>query len=511
MQIRTLFASASLLGILFAIPGKTQLPHAIPGGYDLPNGWRITPASHRAVITEDMVLKLVSAPDGRAVMALHSGFNPHGLVVIDPKSQEAAQRIALKSAWLGMAWSPSGKILYVSGGNANSSKGTPTRAPIYEFTYSDGRLSSTPTGQLDESIDLKKIYWAGLAYHPKKDLLYAANRGTNEQPSDVVVFDTRTRQLITRIPVEVNPYELVFTPDGRTLFVSNWASNSVSVIDTTTNKVTGMIPVGSNPNDMKLSADGRLFVACSNDNTIYVIDIRTRQVIERISTTLYPRAPEGSTPDALEIDQTRKLLYVANADNNAIGVIQISDREHSNVLGFIPSGWYPSALTLTEGGRKLYIGNSKGENSYSDIYGPGSPLPPGPAGRGSVKSLQKGSVEILDVSSLRQQLPAYTKQVMANSPYNDSELARSKPSQTPTIIPSNVGEGSVIKHIIYIIKENRTYDQVLGDLPKANGDRRLTIFGHQTRRTSPSSCVNSMNMKRTSTAPIPTSACRTTS
>jgi YVTN family beta-propeller protein len=454
-----------------------RLPHPIPGGFDLPSGWRITPAGKPIVETEDMVLKLISAPDGRAIIATHAGYNPHGLVVIDAKTHQAAQRIGLKSTWLGLAWSSDGKTLYASGGNANGSKVKPTLAPIYEFSYADGRLSPSPTGQLDETIPLNKVYWSGLAYHPKKDLLYAANRGTSADPSNVVVFDAKTRKLLTRIPVEINPYELVFSKDGSTLFVSNWGSGSVSVIDTASNRVTSVIRVGANPNDMKLSADGRLFVACSNDNTVYVIDTRKRRVIERLSTTLYPQSPEGSTPDALEIDPLRKLLYVANADNNSLAVVSISNPEHSEVLGFIPTGWYPSALALV--GPYLYIANSKGESGHSDIRGPGSPLASRWEGDYSVKTLQKGSVELLPLANLRPKIPAYTKQVMANTPYNDSLLTQARPSSAPSIIPRMVGAGSPIQHIIYIIKENRTYDQVFGDLPKGNGDSRLTIFGRQ--------------------------------
>ena len=112
-------------------------------------------------------------------------------------------------------------------------------------------------------------------------------------------------------------------------YVSNGGSNNVSVIDTESNRVVRTIDVGSNPNDMKLAADGRLFVACSNDNTIHVIDTNTLEVVERLSTTLTPFAPEGSTPDAIEIDNKRKLLYVANADNNSIAVIRIAVRGHS--------------------------------------------------------------------------------------------------------------------------------------------------------------------------------------
>jgi YVTN family beta-propeller protein len=455
-----------------------RLPRPVPGGFDLPNGWRITPAGKAIVETEDMVLKMTVAPDGRAVIATHGGFNPHGLVVIDARTHQAVQRIGLKSTWLGLAWSPDGKTLYASGGNANGNRVKPTLAPVYEFSYANGRLSAAPTGQLDETIALNQVYWSGLAHHPKRDLLYAANRGTSAGPSNVVVFNTKTRKMVTRIPVEINPYELVFGPDGATLFVSNWGSSSISVIDTAANRVTRVIHVGANPNDMKMSADGRLFVACSNDNTVYVIDAKKRRVIERLSTTLYPQSPEGSTPDALEIDPVRKLLYVANADNNSLAVISIA-KPHSEVLGFVPTGWYPSALALARLNRDLYIGNSKGESGHSNIRGPESPLPPGPEGNGSVKSLQKGSVELLPLTSLRAKIPVYTRQVVANTPYNDSQLTESRPSSTPSIIPREVGAGSPIQHVIYIIKENRTYDQVFGDLPRANGDARLTIFGRK--------------------------------
>jgi YVTN family beta-propeller protein len=446
-------------------------------GYALPNGWKITPPG-RSIATEDMVLKLIPSPDDRVVIASHSGYNPHGLVVADQKSEEALQRIKLKTTWLGMAWSPNGRTLYVSGGNANGKKKIgPSLAPIYELAYNDGKLSEEPTGQLDETIDKSKVWWSGIAYHPKKDLLYAANRGTNAEPSNIVVFDTKTRQIVTRIPVDVNPYELVFTPDGKTLFVSNWASNSVSVIDTDRNRVVGTIDVGANPNDMKLSNDGRLFVACSNDNTVHVIDTKTRRKIEVLSTTVTPQAPEGSTPDALTIDSTRHILYVANADNNDVAVVNIADRKHSEVLGFIPTGWYPSALALSRDGRKLFIGTSKGESAHADIKGPNSPLASHPDGDESVKTVQKGSVEFLDVSNLPKQLTAYTKQVVANSPYEDSQLTVARSPNTPSVIPSIVGVGSPIQHVIYIIKENRTYDQVFGDIAKGNGDSRLAIFG----------------------------------
>ncbi len=480
-MMRPLFSVQQLaqaaLTIAFALPAPAQQPHPIPNGYALPNGWQITPPAH-SIATEDMVLKIVTSPDDRVLIASHSGYNPHGLVVADQKSQEALQRVKLRTTWLGMAWAPDGKTLYVSGGNANGKKNiAASLAPVYEFTYADGHLSDKPAAELNETVDKSQVWWSGLAHHPKKSLLYAANRGTGANPSNIVVFDTKTRSLVTRIPVDVNPYELVFSPDGERLFVSNWASNSVSVIDTNQNRVVRTIDVGSNPNDMKLSKDGRLFVACSNDNTVHVIDTKTLRKTEVISTTVSPQAPEGSTPDALAIDGAKNLLYVANADNNDVAVVHIADRKHSEVLGFIPTGWYPSALALSKDGRELFIGTSKGEAAHADIKGPTSPLASKFSGDETVKTVQKGSIEFVNVSNLRQELAGYTKQVIANSPYRDSQLVEARASKTPSVIPSVVGAGSPIQHVIYVIKENRTYDQVFGDIAKGNGDARLAIFG----------------------------------
>jgi YVTN family beta-propeller protein len=468
------------------VPGRTignatqQNPQYIPGGFDLPNGWRITPAGKAIATIEDMVLNTVISPDGKVIVATHSGYQPHGIDVIDVKTRKLVQQIPLKTTWLGLAWSSDGHTLYVSGGNATGAKNIAgSMAPIYEFAYKDGRLSEEPSGSLVETIDAKKVWWSGVAYLPGKHLIYAANRGTGLGPSNVVVFDAKTRQIVTRIPVEINPYATVLSKDGRRLFVSNWASESVSVIDTGANRVIRTLHVGMNPNDMKLAADGRLFVACSNDNTIHVIDTSTLEVVERLSTTLTPLAPEGSTPDAIEIDNQRKLLYVANADNNSIAVFRIAVHGHSAVIGFIPTGWYPSALALAENDNTLFIGNSKGEEGHPDLKGVGSPLASKWNGDETIKTLQKSSIEVLPVTNLRQSLPKWTHEVIENTPYNDSLLSEARLPKEPTILPREVGVETPIKHVIYIIKENRTYDQEFGDLKGANGDPRLTIFGQE--------------------------------
>jgi YVTN family beta-propeller protein len=488
-----LFAAAvALAGAAGAQPSLPQkggptkdLPHVLPGGgAELPNGWRITPAGKAVAETGDLVLKMVASPDGKVIVAGHGGYLAHGLTVLDAATHRIVQEVPLRTAWLGLSWSRDGHTLYVSGGNANGEKKIEASlAPIYALSYANGRFDPKPRAEFRDAITpTDKTWWSGVTADPKRGIVWAANRGTSMSPTDVVQFDAKTGAVRGRVRVGVSPYELALTRDGRRLFVSNWGDKTVSVVDAASLKVIKTIPVGFNPNDMVLAADGRLFVACSNENTVYVIDTRTLEVTETISTALYPKAPEGSTPNALALDAKRKLLFVANADNNDVAVVDIAERAHANVEGFIPAGWYPSALALGEGGKALYIGSTKGERGHPTLKGPTSPLASKWNGDETIKTLQTSSLERLSLATLKPKLAGWTKQVMANTPYDDSLLAAARAPTEPSILPAKVGVGSPIKHVIYIIKENRTYDQVYGDLPHTNGDPRLAIFG---RRITP--------------------------
>jgi len=174
----------------------TETPHAIPGGFDLPSGWRITPASTPIAQTGDWVLKLTVAPDGRAIIALNAGYQPHGLTVIDPKTHAVVQRITLRSAWLGMSWAPDGKTLFVSGGNATGDKPPPGKSPIYAFAYADGKLSDQPIARFDETLAPFLVWWSGVARHPTRPVLYAANRGIAADPTYVAAFDAASGALL---------------------------------------------------------------------------------------------------------------------------------------------------------------------------------------------------------------------------------------------------------------------------------------------------------------------------
>ncbi|HYZ87245.1 MAG TPA: alkaline phosphatase family protein [Bryobacteraceae bacterium] len=469
--LRKILLLPLLLGALSA-----QTPGPISNGYALPNGWRITPIG-KQLPTEDLILRLTLSPDRRTVVASHGGFNPHGLVLVDAKTDEVVQRIPMRSAWLGLAWNENGSKLYVSGGNSESRR-NPAKGVISVFSYSESKLTQQPGSALAD-LDEKEIYWSGLAHHPRKPLLFAANRMVSNRPGYIAVFDTGSGKLAKRIPVEVSPYGLAFNSDASKLYVTNWSSNSISVIDTESLKVEATLKAGDNPNDILFDDRGLLYVSSASDNSVQIIDAKTHHTLQRVSVALHPQSPEGSTPNALALDAKNRMLFVANADNNSVAVVSVAEKGKGEVLGFLPSGWYPSALAIDPASSKLFVGNSKGLGGYSNVRGPHSPIKEGTEGNGSVKSLQKGSIQILSLSDLKAQLPAWTKQVYSNVPYNDALLTAAKAPSAPSIVPREVGAGSPIKHIIYIIKENRTYDQVFGDIQKGNGDPRLTIFGRK--------------------------------
>jgi len=462
-----LFLCAAIVSI-----DAQPLRNPVVSSLELPTGWRLSPVGTLAE-TNDMLVDMTLTPDRRFAVAVHAGYNPHGLVLIDPDSRKIVQRIPLPAAWSGLTWDAAASRLYVSGGSGAGTRSGPP--PLYAFHYFAGHLEREPERDLTDTENPKALYWSGLFFLPKRHLLFAANQGNGTLPTSVHVFDTETRAVIARIPVEVNPYAIVASNDLQRIFVSNWASRSVSVIDSKTLRVVRAYSVGANPTAMIVTPDSRLFVACSNEDSIYVIDLKHNRPTERISTDLFPMAPGGATPNALALDWERRALYAANADNNDVAVIDVAKPGSSRVRGFIPSGWYPTSLALLRG--KLIIGNSRGSSAFNDIYGPNSPLREPNQPELSVRTLQKGAVQILATASIPASLAHWTDQVYQNTPYTDERLANSPAPAAPSIIPTAVGIASPVRHVIYIIKENRTYDQVLGDLPQGEGDARLVLFG----------------------------------
>jgi YVTN family beta-propeller protein len=217
-----------------------------------------------------------------------------------------------------------------------------------------------------------------------------------------------------------------------------------------------------------LSSDGsRLFVANANSDTVSVIATPSGRVVETIGVRPDSALPFGSAPNALALDESRGLLYVANGGNNALAVVELHADKPSHVTGFVPTAWYPGALSLD--GDRLLIANVKGVGSRT--RNPNSP--------GWNSKNHRGSAQRISLTSALRDLPEHTRTVLDNGylPQVLRALERSSMTDKPPVpVPAKLGESSVIEHVVYVIKENRTYDQVLGDLPQGNGDPDLCIY-----------------------------------
>lgn len=456
------------------------------------NGWGITPAGE-PVPTTDLPLKLIVAPDHKYILAVHGGFNQQGVTIIDLATRKQTQFLPLATSWNGLAFSPDGHQFFVSGAGAGS---------IYVFNYADGQAT------LDHSVkppaNDSQVFLAGVAVNPRTGKIYVCNEANDE----VWVLDSKSLALETTIPVGSHPHTCVIGGDGRHLYVSDWGGQSVSVVDLKTARRIREISVGLRPNDMALAPDGRLFVACAGDNTVHVIQTghleaeaagpdRTRRIPEGareiISTSLYPESPEGSTPDGVAVSPDGRTLFVVNADNNDVMVVDISNslddkarEDHESVSlvqGFIPVGWYPSAVAVSPDGRTLLVGNGKGlasrPNFPPEIHG--AVRKRNPQAFDYIGNTLAGSVSFIALPDAAQ-LTAYTRQVRLNSPYQPAQFQVAA-AATNSIIPAKVGDPCPIHYILYIIKENRTYDQVFGDFRDkdgrraGNGSPALTFYG----------------------------------
>ena len=447
---------------------------AIVPGADL-----IKPA---AKMTADLPLKMIVSPDGKVLIAACAGYNSVGLAVFDLATNKLTQFIPQGKIWNGLAFSRDGTRLFVSGGDSGK---------LYVYSYKSGKLT-VPAKIADPSPTAPQAFLAGIAVHPTTGFLYVANEAAQE------VWVINPDSLVAKygIPTGLHPHTCVFGGDGVHLYVSNWGSRSVSILDTKTAEKVRDVDVGIRPNDMALSPDARLFVACAGDNTVHVIATEkpeqaalpansqrrlSEAAREILATSLYANSPEGSTPDALAVAPDGKTLYVANADNNDVMVIDIHKAGDSRIAGFIPVGWYPSALAVSPDSRNVLVANGKGLRSRPNY----PPKVPKKAAFGvpfdHPGKLLEGSIAVIarpDAAAMAQ----YTRQVKKNSPYAP-QLIRRAAAKSDCCIPDKTGGECPIKYVLYIIKENRTYDQVFGDFkdaqgnPAGNSDPALVMYG----------------------------------
>jgi YVTN family beta-propeller protein len=469
MKLKLTICLAALcitLQAIAQIPGKIAATNQVL----LPNGWKLSPAG-RALPLGDLPLNMQISASGRLMAVTNNGQSTQSIQLIDPKTEKQLDERIIKKSWYGLAFSHDEKMLYASGGNDNR---------ILVYPIQNNKIGAADTIKLGESWPKNKICTTGIAVNKSNTRLYTVTK----EDSALYVIEPASHKILKKVKLAAEAYSCILSPDEKTLYISIWGGSEVSCYSTVTGAINS-IKTGSHPNELLLNKKGTiLFVANANDNSVSVINTATRKTIEVISTSLYPTRLTGSTTNGLALSPDEKKLYIANADNNCMAVFDVSKPGSSKSGGFIPVGWYPTNVKTL--GNKILVANGKGFTSMANPKGPQPVKKTDNSGyqKGIVNSreqyiggLFKGTLSFIDAPN-EAQLKAYTKQVYANTPFNN-KIAATAPGEAGNPIPMKRGEKSPIKHVFYIIKENRTYDQVLGDMPKGNGDTSLCIFGEK--------------------------------
>jgi DNA-binding beta-propeller fold protein YncE len=444
-------------------PGLTQ-----SGSVLLPNGWSLKPAGHQARLGDFPVLMAVH-PTEPVLAVLHAGYGEHEVVTVNARDGKVIGRVAMPETFSGLAWSRDGKTLYAGGGWDDV---------VYRFDHAAGLLSNQSKLAFPETLKgggHRGV--AGLALSEDGRTLWVANVFGHT----VARFDTvGTGKLTGEWPLGADsyPFGIALDEERGRVYVSLWGKAEVAVLDGGSGEQVGRWRTEEHPNEMLLARGGKvLYVANANRNTVTVFDTAAGKAVETIGTAIDPRAPSGSTPSSLALSPDGSVLFVANANTNNLAVVNVKGPGASAPLGFIPTGWYPTSVRLSRDGRTLYVANGKGTTSKANRDGPNPLARTSDRTREYIAGLFQGTLSLIPMPTPRQ-MAAYSETVYACSPLKAGDpLAVRDPARAPGHpIPAKVGDPSPITHCVYIIKENRTYDQVFGDLPGGNGEPSLCLF-----------------------------------
>ncbi|MBC8156092.1 MAG: beta-propeller fold lactonase family protein [Bacteroidetes bacterium] len=439
----------------------------------LPNGWSLTPAG-RSLPVGDLPLNIAVSASQKLMAVTNNGQGTQTIQLIDPKAEKVLHSIEIPKSFYGLKFSRDERFLYASGGNDNR---------ILKYAIANNRLTLADSLVLGKPWP-EKISPVGLDIDDERGLLYVVTKENNS----LYIVDLATKAIVYQDKIGYEGYTCVLSPDRKTLYISLWGGRKVGLFDTQTRKLTGTIPVSYNPNELILNKKGTLmYVSNAGDNSVSVIDLKAGKVIEVLDAALYPNSPAGSTTNGVALSADEKTLYIANADNNCLAVFNVATPGKSVSKGFIPVGWFPTNVRVVD--KRVFVTNGKGFTSFANPLGP-QPVNrtvrseshvgelPQPNNRLQyIGALMKGTMSIVDEPT-DAVLALYAKKVYANAPYKkDRELVVDGEPGNP--IPTKVGQPSPIKYVFYILKENRTYDQVFGDMKEGNGDSTLCLFGEK--------------------------------
>ena len=522
-----LIASLAILGILsLHAPAQNTAPAPAPkkrpeapvrwpgqqpdGSVLLPNLWSLRPAGEQVELA-DFPVNIAIHPEGKFAVILHAGYSAHEIHVLNIAKAEIVQRVTVDESFYGLEFAQSGKQIFASGAGSevircfDFDRETGQLGPERRIAVRDAKERGIPAG-LALSSDAQSLYVANVLGQKiaRLDLSSGAapvvHIGLDAASSPISVPDTAAKDasapsqtadeaaITKRAEAALNPadpsapypYACRLDERNQRLYVSLWAQSEVAVIDLKSNQVTARWKTEEHPNEMLLTKNGKLlYVANAHRNTVTVIDTDKGVTVETIWAALYPQSPPGATPNSLALTPDEKILFIANANINTLAVSDVSVRGKSRSLGFIPTGWYPTSVRVTPDGKKLLIANGKGIISKANPNGPqpGKKAPPKTTVE-YIGGLFKGTLSVIHLPSRAEfetLLEGYTAQAYRCSPLlKDNAPTGKRPPKNP--IPGRLGDPSPIKHCIYIVKENRTYDQVFGDIKEGNGDASLCLF-----------------------------------
>ncbi|NOZ40424.1 MAG: beta-propeller fold lactonase family protein [Planctomycetes bacterium] len=458
----------------------------IDGRIVVPTNQVLSPLG-RQVVFSGRPTDVALSPNGRWLAAL----DRRSAILIEVESGEIVSRAAIQGgSYQGIVFTPDGRRLITSC----------IKGHLDVFSVSeDGQLKKQDPIHLPALRDNNALP-AGLTIDAQGHSLWVV-LNLNNTLAEILLKDG---SLVREIPVGSAPYDVVLV--GAKAYVSNWAGRhpvegdttgpagkgtdirvdsqrhiasdgSVSVVDLPSGKELTQLEVGLHPSGMAATSDGRFVcVANANSDTVSVIDCKTDTVVETISTRPSDQFPFGSTPNDLVLSDDGRTLYVSNGTNNCIAVIDFKP-PHSRLRGSFPTGWYPAGLALDKDRDSLYVANIKGVGSRNKEW-QGNRKIKGEAVFGYNSHDYLGTVSLIPIPK-SDQLAGLTKTVQENNRLTETVNALAPPRKniSPQPIPQRHGEPSLFKHVLYIIKENRTYDQVFGDIKRGEGDASLCIFG----------------------------------
>ena len=437
----------------------------------LPNGWTLSPAG-RSIPLGDLPLNIAVSTSKKRMAVTNNGQSVQSIQLINPATEKVLDNVVVPKSWYGLKFSADEKHLYARGGNDNW---------ILKFSIRNNKLLLVDSILLGKKWP-EKISPAGIDIDDKAKKMYVVTKENNS----LYIVDLPTKEIVHQQVLGEPAYTCLLSRNKKELYISLWGGKKVLIFDIAANKILSEVNVGENPNELLLSKNGQyLFVANAGDNAVSVIDIAKRKVLEVLNAALYPDAPTGSASNGLALSDDQKTLYVANADNNCLAVFDLSKPGYSKSKGFIPTGWYPTNVKVI--GKKIFVSNGKGLTSLPNAKGPDPTKTDqqvnyqhGDYAKQQSKieyigGLFKGTMTIIDEPA-EASLADYSKRVYENTPYTKEREVHSK-GEAGNPIPMKVGDPSPIKYVFYILKENRTYDQVLGDIPEGNGDTSLVLFG----------------------------------